>query len=136
MQHFTYASVSLITYGCNTARCLRDVYTSNLNRLFQISLYKLLFCIATAIVFLIRLYILLWHGQLQTLVAFEPLVVDTISIPLHKPCSFCVQFSDLLFNNIYYLIFKYNNLHNSLNLSWASQISSHSNKVKVIVKLI
>ena len=68
--------------------------------LSRLSLYKLLLWATTAIVFLIRLYILLWHGQLQIFVAFEPLI-DTISIPLHKPCSLCIQLSDLLLNSIY-----------------------------------
>jgi hypothetical protein len=43
----------------NAVPYLKEPYALDLNRLSPLSLYKLLFRIATAIVFLIRLYILL-----------------------------------------------------------------------------
>ena len=78
--------------------------------LSPLSLYKPLLWLIAAIVFFIRLYILLWHGQLQIFVAFESLI-NTISIPLHKPCSLCVQLFDLLLNGINIYTFEYNNLN-------------------------
>ena len=57
--------------------------------------FKVIYCISSEICILrTNWYILSWHWHWQILIVFEPLM-SSVRSPLHKPCSFRIQFSVL-----------------------------------------